>query len=441
MIDLTRELAVARKAAKKAKKAPAKKPKSAGVSAAAKQYAKTLKEHLDNDGIDDGLAEIKKLAEDKALNNADLHSIASSVLGVKVSKGTRNKLIEDIQAGFIVRGREIQKEASAKATSKPWSADGPVSKTPAAAKAFSAKGFAQEVKDLTASGDMDAANALRERVAALSKDDMVAALKAINGVPPKTSLSKKALAQRLHGVIVGNAEADSKRKTINKLTSFGEPAKAEPSAPAKASKKSKAKDDLADRPAADVADEKIGVWTIHHDKTSGGVAAIYGKSVHIFTGKMAKASAVAFAKRHTEKAASGKKSTAPDEDKVKSTVGELTRLFEAKSSVAHPGYQHTRGNPHGLSETDIEKLNQQLKQHDADNKRNEEAYYAFLKTLDDPKYTKEDLQAIFEKFNGYKAPGGKSATKKQIIDKLTHRMDVLVESRAKSSAIGGRSAA
>ena len=36
MIDLTRELAVARKAAKKAKKAPAKKPKSAGVSAAAK---------------------------------------------------------------------------------------------------------------------------------------------------------------------------------------------------------------------------------------------------------------------------------------------------------------------------------------------------------------------------------------------------------------------
>lgn len=187
MIDLTRELAVARKAAKKAKKAPAKKPKNAGVSAAAKQYVKALKEHLAGDSIAEGLAEIKKLAEDKTLKSADLHGIASAVLGIKVSKGTRGS--------------------------------------------------------------------------------------------------------------------------------------------------------------------------------------------------------------------------------------------------------------HGLSDAEVEKREQQLNQHDADHKKNEEAYYAFVKSLDDKKYTKEDLQAIFEKFNGYKPAGGKSASKKQIIENLTRRMDVLVESRAKSSAIGGRSAA
>lgn len=332
---------------------------------------------------------------------------------------------------------DLQKElAAAKKAAKKTKATKKSSTVKKKSSAFRPQAFAKEVRDLLTSGDLAAADALRERVSAMSKADMSAAFKAINGVPPKTSLSKKALAHRLHGVIGGNAETVSKRDTINKLTSFGKPAKATPGATAKKSKKA----DLSDRPVAEVDDEKIGVWTLHHDKTSGGVAAIYGKSVHIFTGKMAKASAVAFAKRHTEKAASGSGAAPADEDKIKSTVAELKRLFEAQPSVEHPGYKHTFGD-HGMSAAEVEKRERQLSQHDADHRRNEETYFAFVKSLDDKKYSKEDLQAIFEGVNGYKPPGGKSASKKTVIKLLTGKMATIVQSRMKRIATGGRIAA
>jgi hypothetical protein len=63
------------------------------------------------------------------------------------------------------------------------------------------------------------------------------------------------------------------------------------------------------RKAAKKEDTTIGGWTLHHDEGSGGVSVTKGKSVHIFTGKMAKASAVAFANNHSA-AESAKKAKA-----------------------------------------------------------------------------------------------------------------------------------
>lgn len=99
-----------------------------------------------------------------------------------------------------------------------------------------------------------------------------------------------------------------KAKKSTKKQAASRPAKAAPAkkpkakAPAKkpaASKKWTAKDRASNRPGSKHID-KIGWFKIYHDETTGGVVAMNGTDIHVFTGKMAKASAVAFAKRHSQ---------------------------------------------------------------------------------------------------------------------------------------------
>lgn len=165
--------------------------------------------------------------------------------------------------------------------------------------------------------------------------------------------------------------------------------------PAKAAKKKpakKAKVDLADRVAAEKV-ERIGAWAIHHDKQSGGVAAQRGSTIHIFTGKMAKASAVAFAKKHTEK----------------------------NSKAASPAVDAAKVTPH------VEKLNTSLGTDD------------YPSVVDDimKNRTKPEILAIIRGCELHATP---SQSTKKLKDILMRRHEALLTSRARSAAIGGRSA-
>jgi hypothetical protein len=124
MLNLTKELAAARKAAKKktAKKA-AKKPAAKKKTPKTNDHVAKLQEHLDAGRFLEGMVHLEALAKDKSVRNEDLKGMASKFLGVKVGGGNRKKLIEDMKSQFIVRQRETMKEASAKATSKTWSTD------------------------------------------------------------------------------------------------------------------------------------------------------------------------------------------------------------------------------------------------------------------------------------------------------------------------------
>lgn len=101
------------------------------------------------------------------------------------------------------------------------------------------------------------------------------------------------------------AKAKTKSKTKK-------PAKKADAAPASALAEHEG-DVSATRKPASKETEKVGGWSIHADENSGGVAVTKGKIVHVFTGRMAKASAVAFAKNHAAGTSAKKSSKAAKE--------------------------------------------------------------------------------------------------------------------------------
>lgn len=95
------------------------------------------------------------------------------------------------------------------------------------------------------------------------------------------------------------------------------------------------------KPASKEA-EKIGGWSIHADENSGGVAVTKGKTVHVFTGRMAKASAVAFAKNHAAGASDKKSAKAAKEtlspEHADLAKGIIDALKDAKKNK--PKFEH-----------------------------------------------------------------------------------------------------
>lgn len=88
--------------------------------------------------------------------------------------------------------------------------------------------------------------------------------------------------------------------------------------------------------------EKVGGWTLHADENSGGVAAVKGKTVHVFTGRMAKASAVAFAKNHAE-GTTAKRSAKAAKEELSPEHADLAKgIIDAlkAASKSRPKFEH-----------------------------------------------------------------------------------------------------